>query len=187
MNDLLLIPVIFQQQEEFSFFYGGSSLLPVDFSLLVLSVFLFSWRSMEFICSLQRPNFTRKIQHRMDYLVLRLSLSSLTLLCLSWQAGQGISGRGIITFQQINAIFGEFFIFGIFLSIIFMLGTVLVIYYKSLRIMKTANALSSCKIQVQIKSKSWENILYPKVTRYKELLMRIRWWRVNQSLLAQLN
>ena len=30
---------------------------------------------------------TRKIWHRMDYLVLRLSLSSLTLLCLSWQAG----------------------------------------------------------------------------------------------------
>ena len=34
MNDLLLIPVIF--------FYGDSFLLPVDFSLLVLSVFLFS-------------------------------------------------------------------------------------------------------------------------------------------------
>lgn len=30
---------------------------------------------------------TQKIWHRMDYLVLRLSLSSLTLLCLSWQAG----------------------------------------------------------------------------------------------------
>ena len=32
---------------------------------------------MEYICSLQRLNFTRKILHRMDYLVLRLSLSSL--------------------------------------------------------------------------------------------------------------
>jgi len=33
----------------------------VDFSWLVLSVFLFSWRSMEFIFSLQKLNFTRQI------------------------------------------------------------------------------------------------------------------------------
>ena len=52
MNDLLLIPVIFLAVGGILILYGDSFLLPVDFSLLVLSVFLFSWRSMEFICSL---------------------------------------------------------------------------------------------------------------------------------------
>ncbi len=63
----------------------------------------------------------------------------------------------LIVVHQMSALFGDFFI-GIFLSIIFMVGTVLVIYYKQIsEAMKIVNALYHfAKVgldQKQIKSK----------------------------------
>ena len=93
MNDLLLIPVIFLAVGGILVLLWRLFLIDSGLFLIGFVSFLILWRAMDSIFSLQRLNFTRKIWHRMDYLVLRLSLSSLTLLCLSWQAGQGISGR----------------------------------------------------------------------------------------------
>ena len=57
--------------------------------------------------------------------------------------------------QEVNAMIGGFFFIAIFLSIIFMVGAVSVIYInKSQKIMKFVNALSSCKRLVWIKNKS---------------------------------
>lgn len=57
--------------------------------------------------------------------------------------------------SQMSALFGGVFFIGIFLSIIFMVGTVLVIYYnKFLKATKTVNALLSCRKSVWTKSKS---------------------------------
>ena len=50
---------------------------------------------------------------------------------------------------QMSALFGGVFFIGIFLSIIFMVGTVLVIYYKQIsEATKTVNALLSCRKSV---------------------------------------
>ena len=56
---------------------------------------------------------------------------------------------------EMNALFGGILFIGIFLSIIFMVGTVLVIYYKQIsEVMRIVNALSSCKKWAWIKNKS---------------------------------
>ena len=84
MNDLLLIPVIFLSVGGILILLWRLFLIASGLFLLVLSVFLFSWRDMEFICSLQRLNFTRKIWHRMDYLVLLVLVS---LAGYKWKRG----------------------------------------------------------------------------------------------------
>ena len=69
MNDLLLIPVIFLA-------VGGILILLWRLFLIASGLFLIGFISF-LTFSLQRPNFTRQIWHKMDYLVLRNSLLSL--------------------------------------------------------------------------------------------------------------
>ena len=69
MNYLLLIPVIFLA-------VGGILILLWRLFLIASGLFLIGFVSFLTV-SLQRLNFTRQISHKIPYLVLRLSLSSL--------------------------------------------------------------------------------------------------------------